>query len=154
MECNPETCELLKLKEDLSLELNTISDLITMDDKNIVDNCLLIVRNECDSFGEMYYRGVYLCDTLENPDYIIKTGVYNLVYTYSPRFKRFLYEIKGVVGRSRLLIHSGNYMNDSKGCVLVGVRKSMVLQYSVITLNRVNKVLHDCNIKVVKIQNS
>lgn len=92
-----------------------------------------------DGFGKMFYRGVYLCDTGENVDKIIPDGTYRLSWTYSPKFKAFRYMISDVPNRTRILIHEGNYpAKDSLGCVLVGVRKDNVLQYSSITLQRLN----------------
>lgn len=107
-----------------------------------------------DGFGTLYYRGVYLCDTLENNQFLIKPGCYPLKWTYSPKFKAFRFEVGDVPGRSRLLIHEGNYVGDSKGCILVGVRADKVLQYSVITLRRINRVIHDISIPLIEIRNN
>jgi hypothetical protein len=47
----------------------------------------------------------------------------NAVFTFerheSPRFGDTLW-IKGVPGRSEILIHAGNYVSDTAGCILVG----------------------------------
>lgn len=107
-----------------------------------------------DGFGTLYYRGVYLCDTLENNEFLIKPGCYPLKWTYSPKFKAFRFEVGDVPGRTRLLIHEGNYVGDSKGCVLVGVRAGSVLHYSVVTLRRINRVIHDISIPLIEISNN
>lgn len=112
----------------------------------------IYVNRQKDGFGSMYYRGVYLCDTLENPDYIIPDGEYSLKWSYSPKFKGFRYEIGEVPGRSRILIHEGNYIKDSKGCLLVGVRAGSVLQYSVVTLHRINRNIHDIVIPFISLK--
>lgn len=109
-----------------------------------------LFRNS-DGFGSLHYRGVYLCDTLENNEFLIKPGTYPLKWTYSPKFKAFRFEVGDVPGRSRLLIHEGNYVGDSKGCILVGVRADKVLQYSVITLRRINRIIHDIQIPLIEI---
>lgn len=106
-----------------------------------------------DGHGNLYYRGIYLCDTLENPEYFITPGIYPIKWTYSPKFKNFRFEIGDVPGRTRLLIHEGNYIHDSKGCVLVGVRSGAVLQYSVITLQRINRIIHDIQLPYIEIRN-
>jgi len=38
---------------------------------------------------------------------------------HSPRFGDCLW-VKGVQGRSEILVHAGNYVSDTSGCVLVG----------------------------------
>ena len=57
--------------------------------------------------------------TLENADYIIPVGVYEVRVTYSPRFKRMLPLIGNVPGRSGIRIHRGTKPEHSKGCILV-----------------------------------
>lgn len=60
-----------------------------------------------------------VCATLENADYIIPEGTYQLVSTMSPRFKKILPLVSNVPGRSGIRIHTGTRPEHSKGCVLV-----------------------------------
>lgn len=160
MVCDPLNCELLKLKSDFGLQ---------MVDKDFIDMSLA-EKNECfDGFepirlvrecirgksviGHLSFRGVYICDTLENADFLIKEGAYRLEKSYSPKFKRQLYEIVGVEGRSRLLIHAGNYYYDSKGCVLVGIvpQDKAYINYSTVNLDRLHRIISDLSISSIKI---
>ena len=60
-----------------------------------------------------------VCATLENSDYIIPEGTYELKNTMSPKFKKVLPLVCGVRGRSGIRIHTGTKPEHSKGCVLV-----------------------------------
>jgi hypothetical protein len=60
-----------------------------------------------------------LCATLENADYIIPEGTYELKNTMSPKFKKVLPLVCGVRGRSGIRIHTGTKPEHSTGCVLV-----------------------------------
>ena len=60
-----------------------------------------------------------VCATLENADYIIPEGTYQLVNTMSPRFKKILPLLVNVPGRSGIRVHTGTKPEHSKGCVLV-----------------------------------
>jgi hypothetical protein len=71
---------------------------------------------------------VFECKTLELPwrnnEYRksrIPSGTYEVIPRKSPRFNEH-YHVKNVVGRSYILIHSGNYNTDTAGCILVGRR--------------------------------
>ena len=57
--------------------------------------------------------------TLENADYIIPEGTYELKNTMSPKFKKILPLVCGVCGRSGIRIHTGTKPEHSTGCVLV-----------------------------------
>jgi len=57
--------------------------------------------------------------TLENADYIIPNGTYEVRVTYSPRFKRMLPLVMQVPGRSGIRFHRGTRPEHSKGCILV-----------------------------------
>ena len=57
--------------------------------------------------------------TLENADYIIPVGVYEVRVTWSPRFKRMLPLVMQVPGRSGIRFHRGTKPEHSKGCILV-----------------------------------
>lgn len=58
-------------------------------------------------------------ETLENADYIIPVGIYEVKVTYSPRFKRMLPLVEQVPGRSGIRFHRGTKPEHSKGCILV-----------------------------------
>ncbi|MEM5776944.1 MAG: DUF5675 family protein [Candidatus Aenigmatarchaeota archaeon] len=87
-------------------------------EKNLTKG-FLYVKNH---LGEDLYK----CYTLEpeTDDYstgkAIKCGKYRVIMTYSKRFKKVLPEIIGVENRTGIRIHSGNYREDTSGCILVG----------------------------------
>ena len=60
-----------------------------------------------------------LCSTLENADFIIPEGTYELVLTMSPKFGVVLPLLENVPGRSGIRIHTGTKPEHSKGCILV-----------------------------------
>ena len=57
--------------------------------------------------------------TLENADYIIPEGTYELTLTMSPKFGKVLPLLGNVPGRSGIRIHRGTKPEHSKGCILV-----------------------------------
>ena len=69
--------------------------------------------------GELVERPIYLCDTLENADYLIPALIYRVQVTQSPRFKRLLPVLTQVPGRSGIRFHRGSLPEHSKGCILV-----------------------------------
>jgi hypothetical protein len=69
--------------------------------------------------GELVERPIYLCDTLENADYLIPALIYKVQVTQSPRFKRLLPVLTQVPGRSGIRFHRGSQPEHSKGCILV-----------------------------------
>lgn len=50
----------------------------------------------------------------------VPPGRYDLVLEYSRRYKRKLYELKGVPNRSEVKIHSSNYWYQLRGCIAPG----------------------------------
>ena len=60
-----------------------------------------------------------VCATLENAEYIIPDGTYELQNTMSPKFKKILPLVCGVPKRSGIRIHTGTKPEHSAGCVLV-----------------------------------
>lgn len=76
-------------------------------------------------FGKLYINGTYFCDTLENRNFAVPCGLYQVDYNYSPKFKIDLplFYDKGDYGPDRgLRFHPGNSPEDSKGCILLGER--------------------------------
>lgn len=52
----------------------------------------------------------------------ILAGTYEIVDTYSPRFKKNVLMLVGVPGFSGIRIHSGNSAEDTEGCLILGNR--------------------------------
>lgn len=89
--------------------------------------------------GKLYINGVYYCDTLEDPNRdlnksgvfdngeqkvygntCIPYGTYKVILNESPRFKRVLPRLLNVPSFEGILIHAGNTVKDTSGCILVG----------------------------------
>jgi len=61
----------------------------------------------------------HVLPTLENAEFIIPEGKYELKMTWSPRFKKMMPLVDGVKGRSGIRIHTGTIPEHSKGCILM-----------------------------------
>lgn len=92
------------------------------------------------SIGVLSVDGQRICETLEDEDRgldesmsladikarkvhgqtAIPTGRYQVLYTYSPRFKKMLPLLDGVPGYEGVRIHPGNKATDTEGCILCG----------------------------------
>ena len=96
------------------------------------------------TIGKLYIDGVYFCDTIEDKvvdvdksgkfegnekkvygESAIPYGIYKVIVTLSPRFKRFLPEIINVPNFDFIRIHAGNTAKDSHGCIIVGQNKEV-----------------------------
>lgn len=84
------------------------------------------------TIGKLYLDGKYFCDTLEDRvrdltnerkvpgQTAIPAGHYEVVVNISPRFRRKLPRLVNVPGFDGILIHRGNTVEDTAGCILVG----------------------------------
>lgn len=83
-------------------------------------------RTETAVLGSLYLNGAFICYTLENAAKLIPCGLYSVQNSKSPKFKRELPLLHNAqVPASRgIRIHRGNTVNDSQGCVLVGMGRS------------------------------
>lgn len=85
--------------------------------------------------GKLYVDGAHECYTIEDPDRFLEErgagakiygktaiprGMYPVVISYSPRFKKELIEIKDVPYFEGIRIHTGNTAVDTEGCIIVG----------------------------------
>ena len=84
----------------------------------------ILARKTTDSketLGDMIaikHGDLYVCKTLEREVGIrIPTGTYQCDWTFSPRFKKYTYELKEMPSYR---IHSGNYFYDTEGCIMLG----------------------------------
>jgi hypothetical protein len=86
-------------------------------------NSLLVVQRQqpdtqC-TLGEMFFRGVHECYTLE-PKNPISAGTYPLTIDWSDHFDRWMPFVNDVPGHIGIEIHWGNLPKDTKDCCLVG----------------------------------
>ena len=92
------------------------------------------------SIGILSINGERICETLEDEDRGLKAelspytlnqlkvygqtaipiGTYQVVMSYSHRFKKMLPLLMGVPAYSGARIHSGNTAKDTEGCILCG----------------------------------
>ena len=77
--------------------------------------------------GLLTERKHYICDTMENADYLVPALIYKVSVTRSPRFKRLLPVLCQVPGRSGIRFHRGTRPEHSKGCILVSAENEKVL---------------------------
>ena len=110
----------------------------------------------------MYIDGKYVCDTLEDTDRgltksmpvseikekkvygrtAIPTGKYQIVWSYSNKFKKNLPLLLNVPGYEGIRIHSGNTDADTYGCILLGENKVVgKVINSVATCNKVLPII-------------
>jgi hypothetical protein len=93
-------------------------------------------RKQCGSLttlGELFINGEFFCFTLEDMDRkleeggekvygqtCIPRGNYEVLITWSNRFKRDLPLIKDVPRFEGIRFHAGNTKADTEGCILLG----------------------------------
>ena len=82
--------------------------------------CVVFDEQNRPIFSGLSMERGYL-DNIRNISCVPK-GVYNLTYEFSPRFDRFLWELKNVPNRSEVKIHAANYWHELSGCVSLGSR--------------------------------
>ena len=80
-----------------------------------------IWKNEAGVWGTLidYKKDQPFAVTLENDYYAIPAGMYELQKYSSKKFKK-TYEVTGVPGRTKIIIHKGNIEAHTKGCILIG----------------------------------
>lgn len=99
-----------------------------------------IAKKSTYTIGKLYINGKYVCDTLEDKDRglaqsmseaeiskikvygetAIPAGKYEVIVSYSAKFKQYMPLLLNVKGFAGIRIHSGNTDKDSYGCILVG----------------------------------
>lgn len=85
-----------------------------------------------ETLGDLAYNS-FSCKTLERPwkgnqrdISCIPKGTYTCKWTFSLRLLKYTYELQNVPGRAGIRIHSGNYFNDTDGCILLGTGYSNI----------------------------
>lgn len=125
----------------------------------------LLVRNiynKQSTFGTLYmvkqigvkfYTLKNFCNTLEpqwrdlkkeakvRGETCIPAGRYKIVMSPSAKFKRNMPYLVDVPQFTGIMIHTGNYVEDTQGCILVGEQKNDMLVLSKDTFNRLYDLL-------------
>ena len=132
-----------------------------------------IARRDGYTIGRLFINNEYFCDTLEDTDRglsstmqfneilakkvkgqtAIPTGKYDVILTFSPRFKRVLPLLLSVKGYEGIRIHAGNTAEkDTEGCLLVGENKikGRIIN-SRATLEKLMSILLECEKRKEKI---
>lgn len=79
----------------------------------------------------------------------IPTGIYPLKLEYSGKFKKELWEVKDVPGRSECKFHTANFWRQLNGCLSLGKERLFIdndnvldVSYSADTMEEFHKALH------------
>lgn len=96
------------------------------------------------TIGKLYIDDVYFCDTIEDTvidlnkngkfdngekkvhsKTAIPYGIYEIKWTYSPRFKKYTPQLMNVPSFGGIRIHAGNTSADTEGCLILGKNKQV-----------------------------
>lgn len=96
------------------------------------------------TIGKLYIDDVYFCDTIEDTvrdlnkngkfdngekkihsKTAIPYGIYEIKWTYSPRFKKYTPQLMNVPSFEGIRIHTGNTSADTEGCLILGKNKQV-----------------------------
>ncbi len=128
---------------------------------------LRLKRTELNSqytVGKLYYNDVYICDTLEDTyrdlskeqkvygKTAIPEGEYKIRLNYSPKFKRTMPYLLDVPHFTYIMIHWGNTVKDTAGCILVGENKGKVLINSRKTFEKVFELIKKYKVSTLKVE--
>lgn len=86
------------------------------------------IQNPLYTIGKLFINGEYFCDTLEDAvreikimhETCIPEGNYEIILNYSKKFKKIMPLLLNIPNFSGIRIHSGNNINHTSGCILVG----------------------------------
>lgn len=95
--------------------------------------------------GILHINNIPQCITLEPVITDIPDGTYNCIPHSGPKFQN-VWEVQKVPGHSAILIHNGNTVADTHGCILVGQSFATInghrgITNSNITLNNLRQIL-------------
>lgn len=115
------------------------------------------------TIGKLYIDDVYFCDTIEDTvrdlnkngkfdngekkvhsKTAIPYGIYEIKWTYSPRFKKYTPQLMNVPSFEGIRIHAGNTSADTEGCLILGKNKQVgkVLN-SIDTINKFYPIIKE-----------
>lgn len=113
-------------------------------------------KEDC-TIGDLFINEEFICNTLEDVfreekianETCIPYGNYDIIINMSPKYKRLMPRLLNVPNFEGILIHSGNTVKDTSGCILVGTRKGNTLVNSKDAFNKLfNRLQNYSNIKI------
>lgn len=112
---------------------------------------------EDSTIGKLYINDVFHCFTLEDKVRdtkiqnitAIPAGKYEVIISYSNRFKQMMPLLLNVPNFQGVRIHWGNYSKDTEGCILVGnTKKVNFIGNSVAQYKKLFSILKSCKEKI------
>lgn len=94
------------------------------DGQAILGTCLIYDKNGKQVFKKESLERGWVNN--ENRVSCIPPGVYECVLEYSDKFRKDLWELKGVSGRSECKFHAANYWHQLNGCVALGNNRKYI----------------------------
>jgi hypothetical protein len=92
----------------------------------VIIELIRVAQSEKGTFGVIVKEGIPICVTCEDPWNDNKTGIscipegaYSVMPHSGPKYKD-VWILREVPGREAILIHNGNSIADTRGCILVG----------------------------------
>lgn len=136
------------------MHVDIVIDRYSQDDNQTLGVCSIIKD------GEPVFAGISLERGWRNNKSnvsCIPIGIYPMTLEYSSRFKKELWEIKEVVGRSECKFHSASFFYDLQGCISLGDSIAHInkdnyrdLLNSRGTMRKFHKALEGCtNVKLI-----
>lgn len=87
------------------------------------------------TLGELFINGISFCQTVEDMERMegekvwgktaIPKGTYKVIVNMSNRFKKEMPLLMNVSGFEGVRIHSGNSAEDSSGCIIIGMIRTL-----------------------------
>ena len=101
-----------------------------------------ITRTDKSTIGKLFVDGAFLCYILEDKDRVLKqsdpilitkakklfgvtaipNGTYEVILSYSNRFKKYLPQLVNVPAFEGIRIHTGNLPEHTEGCLITGTQ--------------------------------
>lgn len=146
-------------KYDLKLE-EKYAEFSAAINQNITATLKRTLQNDTQTLGELRVfendSEIYKCYTLELPwknnstnISCIPAGKYRVIKRFSDQYQHH-FHVLNVPGRSMILIHTGNFYTQTKGCILVGTALSDInadgfqdVTNSKIAMTRLNQMMPD-----------
>jgi len=108
------------------------------------------IETKNSTIGELFVNDKFQCYTLEDIERPVKVwgktaipkGRYEVVITYSAKFKKYLPLLLNVLDYKGIRIHAGNTAIDTDGCILVGrIKQTDKILESVKAINELLPIL-------------